>query len=56
MELTSYIRLARRWFWLIGLAAIVSGSLGFISSRSQVPRYQTAVTVQVGTYLDLANQ
>jgi polysaccharide biosynthesis transport protein len=55
MELAAYIRLVRRWFWLIGLAAILAGSVSFIVSRTQPPQYQSTTTIQVGSYLNLAN-
>ena len=55
MELTAYIRLVRRWFWLIALAAILAGSISFIVSRTQAPQYQSTTTIQVGSYLNLAN-
>src|SRR5262245_23402577 len=55
MELTAYIRLVRRWFWLIALAAILAGSISFIVSRTQPPQYQSTTTIQVGSYLNLAN-
>ncbi len=55
MELTAYIRLLRRWFWLIAVAAIIAGSIAFIVSRTQPPQYQSTTTIQVGSYLNLAN-
>jgi tyrosine-protein kinase len=55
MELAAYIRLVRRWFWLIALAAIIAGSISFIVSRTQPPQFQSTTTIQVGSYLNLAN-
>ncbi len=50
MELAAYLRLIRRWLWLIILAVVVAGSIGFVVARTQSARYQAAITIQVGTY------
>ncbi|MHB8624653.1 MAG: Wzz/FepE/Etk N-terminal domain-containing protein [Aggregatilineales bacterium] len=55
MELTAYIRLVRRWLWLIVLMAVVAGSISFVVTRTQPTQYQASTTVQVGAYLNLAN-
>ena len=55
MELTAYIRILRRWFWLIGLTAIVTGSISFIVGRTQPAKYQASATIQVGSFLSLAD-
>jgi succinoglycan biosynthesis transport protein ExoP len=55
MELTAYIRVLRRWFWLIGLAVVVFGSASFVVGRTQPPRYEASTTIQVGSFLSLAN-
>src|SRR5258706_16445065 len=55
MEITAYIRLLRRWLWLIILAAVVAGSISFVLARTQPASYRASVTLQVGKYMDLAN-
>jgi Mrp family chromosome partitioning ATPase/capsular polysaccharide biosynthesis protein len=55
MELTAYIRLVRRWLWLIALAAVVAGSIAFATARTQPARYRATTTIQIGTYIDLAD-
>jgi Mrp family chromosome partitioning ATPase/capsular polysaccharide biosynthesis protein len=55
MELSAYIRLVRRWLWLIVLAAVVAGSASFAATRTQTPLYQASTTIQVGTYSTMSN-
>ena len=55
MEITAYLRLLRRWLWLIILAAVVAGSISFVLARTQPAIYRASVTLQVGRYMDLAN-
>jgi Mrp family chromosome partitioning ATPase/capsular polysaccharide biosynthesis protein len=55
MEFSVYVRLARRWLWLIILAAVAAGSISFATARTQPPLYQASTTIQVGTYSSLAN-
>jgi Mrp family chromosome partitioning ATPase/capsular polysaccharide biosynthesis protein len=55
MELAAYLRVLRRWFWLIGLASVIFGSASFVVGRTQPPRYQASATIQVGSFLSLAN-
>jgi len=55
MELVQYLRLFRRWSWLILLAAFIVGSVSFINTITQPPRYRTNVTITVGNYLESPN-
>src|SRR5512140_203759 len=55
MELSAYIRLVRRWLWLIVLAAVVAGSAAFAATRTQTPLYRASTTIQVGTYSTMSN-
>jgi succinoglycan biosynthesis transport protein ExoP len=55
MELSAYIRLVRRWLWLIVLAAVVAGSVAFASARNQPAVYQATTTIQIGTYINLTD-
>lgn len=51
MELTQYIRLFRKWFWLLALAAFLAGSAGFIVSSRRQPVYEAQVTLFVGGFI-----
>jgi polysaccharide biosynthesis transport protein len=55
MELQPYIRIIRRWFWLILLAAFVGGSLSFVYKITQAPIYHSQVTIAIGNYLESPN-
>jgi Mrp family chromosome partitioning ATPase/capsular polysaccharide biosynthesis protein len=55
MNSGSYLRLFRRWFWLIGLAVLVSGGSALLIAQSQPPVYQAAATVQIGPFQEVAN-
>lgn len=45
MDLRAYIRIFRRWLWLIILLALIAAGINFIVSRIQAPQYQAAVTI-----------
>lgn len=55
MELIQYIRLFRRWLWLILLAMFVGGGVSFIVSVNQPPSYRAEATVIVGSALESPN-
>jgi polysaccharide biosynthesis transport protein len=48
MELGQYIRLLRRWLWLIILCGAVGGALGFVRANNQPFVYRTTTTISVG--------
>jgi capsular polysaccharide biosynthesis protein len=49
MELVTYLRLFRKWFWLLFLGAFLAGGAAFLRANRQPDRYQASVTIQVGT-------
>jgi len=55
MELVAYIRLFRKWFWLLFLGAFLAGGAAFLIRSRQPGLYTAAVTIQVGTSLDSPN-
>ena len=55
MELIEYLRLFRRWWWLILVAAFVSGSVGFITSSRVTPIYHASSQVIIGSILSNPN-
>lgn len=50
MELVQYIRLFRRWFWLIFLFGFLAGSAAYIYSSRQESSYRATVTLFVGGF------
>jgi succinoglycan biosynthesis transport protein ExoP len=49
MELVTYLRLFRKWFWLLFLGAFLAGGAAFLRANRQPNLYQSSVTIQVGT-------
>lgn len=55
MELVAYIRLFKKWFWLLFLGAFLAGGAAFLMRSRQPDIYSATVTIQVGTSLDAPN-
>lgn len=55
MELSGYLRLIRRWLWLLIAAAIVASSAAFVVVRTQPAIYQATTLLQLGNYLGLTD-
>ncbi|MDX2162254.1 MAG: polysaccharide biosynthesis tyrosine autokinase [bacterium] len=55
MEIAQYIRLLRKWAWLIILAAFIGGGISFVLGSQRVPFYSAQSLVLVGRYIDTAN-
>lgn len=51
MELSQYLRIARKWLWLILLMAFIGGSAGFIIRSRQRQVYRAEVQLYVGPAL-----
>jgi capsular exopolysaccharide synthesis family protein len=49
MELVAYLRLFRKWFWLLFLGAFLAGGAAFLRANRQPDMYESSVTIQVGT-------
>lgn len=55
MELNQYLRLIRKWLWLILLAAFVGGGLSFVINVRRPPSYQAEATVAIGRFIENPN-
>lgn len=55
MELLDYIRVFRKWLWLIVLIAVISGVGGYLVRQSQAPVYEAQVMLTVGGYIEAPN-
>ena len=55
MELVQYIRLARRWLWILLLAGIIGGSVSFISRISQPQMYRAQTLLAIGGFIQSPN-
>lgn len=55
MELIAYIRLFRKWFWLLLLGAFLAGGAAFLFRSRQPKIYEAHVTISVGSFIDAPN-
>jgi len=55
MELIEYIRLFRRWLWLLVVAAFVGGGIAFIVQTNQPDRYQATTLLSIGSAIRSPN-
>lgn len=47
-ELTGFLPIVRRSWWLLALSAVVAGFVGYLASSSAAPRYESRVELLVG--------
>jgi len=55
MEFTQYIRLIRRWLWLIVVMAFIGGSLTFIVNSGQPALYEAQTILAIGRFIEARN-
>jgi capsular exopolysaccharide synthesis family protein len=55
MELSQYLRLFRKWAWLILLAALIGGAIAYYVRRNEADTYQAQTKILIGTYLEASN-
>lgn len=55
MEVTYYLRLLRRWLWLILLAVVIGGGIAFIINTRRPPEYEAQTTVAIGRFIEAPN-
>jgi non-specific protein-tyrosine kinase len=55
MELIQYIRLFRKWLWLILVSAFVGGGLSFIINTGRPPVYEAKSTLAIGRFIEARN-
>lgn len=55
MELVQYIRLFRKWFWLLLLAGIIGGGVSFVVTSRQPAQYTATTTLSIGRYIEALN-
>jgi len=54
-ELIQYIRLFRKWAWLIIIAALLGGGVGYLVTSRRPPVYQTNSMVSIGGFISSPN-
>lgn len=52
MSINQYIRIIRRWLWLIGLSTFLVTGIAFVIYGIQPPEYRAQVTIIVGGYIE----
>ncbi|MEO8393620.1 MAG: polysaccharide biosynthesis tyrosine autokinase [Chloroflexota bacterium] len=55
MELQEYIRIFRKWLWLILVATFVGGGLGFVVASRRPPEYSAQTIISIGRVIDQQN-
>lgn len=55
MEFAQYIRLIRRWLWLIIVAAFIGGGLSFIINSGRPALYQAQTKIAIGRFIEARN-
>jgi capsular exopolysaccharide synthesis family protein len=55
MEFLQYIRLVRKWLWLIAVAAFVAGGAAYVTNAQRPDLYTAQATLIIGQYLDDPN-
>lgn len=55
MELVQYIRIVRRWLWLLILAGFIGGSVSFISRISETQTYRAQTLIAIGGFIQSPN-
>ncbi len=55
MELIEYIRIFRKWLWLLVLAAILGGGVSYLIRSRQPALYEATVLIEVGGFMQSPN-
>ncbi len=55
MEFIQYVRLFRKWLWLIILAAFLAGGVSFIVRTGQPSTYNAETMLAIGRYIEAPN-
>ena len=55
MELTEYVWLIRKWFWLLLICGFIGGGVSYIINTGRPPIYEASTTVSIGNYINSPN-
>lgn len=55
MEVSRILRLFRKWFWLVILAALIGGGVTLALSANRQPTYRAETKVLIGGFIDSSN-
>lgn len=55
MDFSQYLRIVRKWWWLVVLAAFVAGAISFVANTGRPPVYRAETILSIGYVLDSPN-
>ncbi|MBN8595248.1 MAG: polysaccharide biosynthesis tyrosine autokinase [Anaerolineae bacterium] len=55
MELIQYIRLLKKWLWLIIIFGFLAGGISFIINAGRPPVYEAQTTIAIGRFIEAPN-
>ena len=55
MELIEYIRIFRKWLWLVVIAMILGGGIGYLVRSRQPALYEATALIEVGGFMQSPN-
>lgn len=55
MEFAQYVRLFRKWLWLIVVAAFIGGGISFIINTGQPSVYRARTIIAIGRFIEARN-
>jgi capsular polysaccharide biosynthesis protein len=55
MEIIQYLRLLRKWLWLIIIMAFIAGGISFVINTGRPPVFQAQTTIAIGRFIESPN-
>src|SRR5689334_8887627 len=55
MEIIQYLRLLKKWLWLIIILAFIAGGISFVINTGRPPVFEAQTTIAIGHYIDSPN-
>jgi len=55
MEIIQYLRLLKKWLWLIIILAFIVGGISFVINTSSPPIYEAQTTIAIGHFIEAPN-
>ena len=55
MEILQYLRLLKKWLWLIVIFAFIAGGISFVINTGRPPVYEAQTTIAIGRFIEAPN-
>lgn len=55
MEFAQYVRLIRKWLWLILIAAFLGGGISFVVNAGRPATYRARIVISIGRFIEARN-